>query len=223
MTNLLSCLMYSSGLPMLYFVACLFYFILYWVYKFLLFKFYQTTSRFNEQLPIYFLWMIKFGLLFHMLIAGFMFTNSRILSSSNLEKIKNVSDKIKGYLDLMDNEYINLDRFSSFHGQLYLALFIIIILVYMFHTIVIEFVGKILISIICCKCFRKHKGGDTDNQLGVDSQSDFYKDLSLSELSEFYKRINKEYIKFKETFTTSRYNQEIISKKDCQTFLRRLE
>jgi hypothetical protein len=46
-------MMYSGGLPILYPFACIFFFILYWVYKGLLLKYYEKTTRFNEQLPLF--------------------------------------------------------------------------------------------------------------------------------------------------------------------------
>ena len=82
-TNMWSCLTYSSGIPLLYPIACVFYIILFWVYKFLLLKHYQKTSRFNERLAVLSVSYIKYGLLFHMIVGCFMYTNSRILSASS--------------------------------------------------------------------------------------------------------------------------------------------
>jgi hypothetical protein len=45
-------LMFSTGLPILYPFACIFFFVLYWVYKFLLVKYYKKTTRFNEEIPV---------------------------------------------------------------------------------------------------------------------------------------------------------------------------
>lgn len=95
--------MYSSGLPVLYIVACLFYIMLYWVYKFLLFKFYQKTSRFNENLPIHSIHMIKYAIVYHMVIGGFMYTNSRILSETHLSYLQGFKEQLQKYLSLIDN------------------------------------------------------------------------------------------------------------------------
>ena len=40
--------MYSTGLPLLYPFAAIFYFVLYWVYKFLLLKFYARNTVFDK-------------------------------------------------------------------------------------------------------------------------------------------------------------------------------
>lgn len=95
-------------------------------------------------------------------------------------------------------------------------------MVYMFHTIVIDLFGKLILNILCCRCFRKNKGTDRDASEVV-MKTDIYKDLSMSELFEFYKRINKEYIKFKEIVTTSHFNKDMISLEKCKVFLSRLE
>jgi len=74
-------LMYSTGMPLLYPFACIFYFVLYWVYKFLLLKYYERTNRFNEELPIMTTGYIKVGLIFHGIFGGFMITNSKLIPS----------------------------------------------------------------------------------------------------------------------------------------------
>lgn len=75
-------LMYSTGMPLLYPFACIFYFVLYWVYKFLLLKYYERTNRFNEELPIMTTGYIKVGLILHGLFGGLMITNSKLIPAS---------------------------------------------------------------------------------------------------------------------------------------------
>jgi len=73
--------MFSTGMPILYPFACIFYALHYWVYKFLLTKYYAKTTKFNQQLPIYSTRFIKIGLFFHVICGGFMVTNSDIIPS----------------------------------------------------------------------------------------------------------------------------------------------
>ena len=75
-------MMFSTGMPLLYLLAAIFYTVLYWVYKFLLLKFYMCTSRFNEGLPISATSTAKIALLFHVVFGGYMVTNSTILPDS---------------------------------------------------------------------------------------------------------------------------------------------
>jgi hypothetical protein len=51
-TSLWAIMSYSGGLPILYPIGVLNYFILYWVYKGLIIKFYSKSTMFNETLPI---------------------------------------------------------------------------------------------------------------------------------------------------------------------------
>jgi len=78
-TYLWCVLMFSTGLPILYPFAVIFYFGLYWVYKLLLIKFYQKTTKFNYNLPIYTTQYIKVGVFFHIIVGGFMVTNNDII------------------------------------------------------------------------------------------------------------------------------------------------
>jgi len=71
--------MYSTGMPLLYPMGAIFYAVLYWVYKFLLLKFYQRTNKFNEELPIFSTTFIKIGLILHGIFGGLMLTNSRLI------------------------------------------------------------------------------------------------------------------------------------------------
>jgi len=75
--------MYSSGFPVLYPVAFIFYTVIYWVYKFFLLKFYSKSNRSNEILAIESMSYIKYGIIIHMIIGGLMYTNTNILTPKN--------------------------------------------------------------------------------------------------------------------------------------------
>lgn len=105
--------MYSSGIPILYPLAFVFYVIVYWVYKCLLLKFYRTTSNFNERLVLESISLIKYGIYLHMLLGVVMFSNSNILSS---EVKASLSDWTSA-LDLLPDEVQTmLDRFATRHS-----------------------------------------------------------------------------------------------------------
>ena len=86
-TTLWSCLCFSAGLPILYPVACLSFLILYWVYKVLLVKYYAKTTQFDEDLPLKTVSFMKYAIIFHMVVAAFMFTNSAIFDEATDLKI----------------------------------------------------------------------------------------------------------------------------------------
>jgi hypothetical protein len=76
--------MYSGGLPILYPFACVFFFVLYWFYKILLLKYYEKTTRFNEQLPLVAIHWIKVGVVLHGIVTLGMITNSNLLPTKEL-------------------------------------------------------------------------------------------------------------------------------------------
>lgn len=94
-----------------------------------------------------------------MFIGAFMYTNSRILGSYSMESLKidkmnEIKDTLNNSLSLLDHEIFE-NRFESFHSKLYLAAAILMVLVYLFHTIVVELIGNLLYTIFCCPCLRK--------------------------------------------------------------------
>ena len=193
--------MYSSGLPILYPLGMVFYIILYWVYKGLILKYYQKTTSFNERLAIDSISYIKYGLVVHMLVGGFMYTNSRILSSSNELKLQQISD----YVNLIKNRYFN-DRFSTAYSQLYAAVFIVIIIIYLFKSVIINFFGSIVYRILCCTCCMKRRKSITETKSVVESE-DIYSDLSLINLAEFYKRVAGDLNYYKDMLATNNYDK----------------
>ena len=120
--------MYSSGLPILYPISCFFYFILFWVYKFLLLKFYQKTSKFNEYLAIRSIRYIKYGVFFHMAVGSVMYTNSEIISSQ--DKL----DQIQDYIDMTGWSYA-MERLDATHSQIYFAMLLTFIAAYVLKRI----------------------------------------------------------------------------------------
>ena len=67
--------MYSTGMPILYPMISIFYFVFYWVYKGLLIKYYGKTTRFNQEIPMASMGWVKFGILIHILIGSIMISN----------------------------------------------------------------------------------------------------------------------------------------------------
>ena len=80
MSILFVTLLYSSGIPSLYLVATLFYFITYIVNKFLLIKFYKNTVSLTRTIPEHSIKLFKYGLLAHIICGSFMLTNPYILN-----------------------------------------------------------------------------------------------------------------------------------------------
>jgi len=65
-------------LPILYPFAAVFFFVLFWVYKGLLLKYYTRTTKFNEEIPIESVQWIKIGLFIHIFVSSMMLSNNKI-------------------------------------------------------------------------------------------------------------------------------------------------
>ena len=78
-TNLWAILAYSGSMPVLYPIAVLNFFLLYWFYKILLIKSYQKTTAFNQELPMFSIILFRIGLLFHIFFTLFMYTYSKLI------------------------------------------------------------------------------------------------------------------------------------------------
>lgn len=146
-TTLWVVLAYSSGMPVLYPIACLNYFIIYWVYKTLLIKHYKKTTAFNQDLPFFSIYYFKIGIILHILLGAFIFTNGNILSSQNLEMIQNLDEEFEE--EFIDEDETGLIfRFTSGIGTMYVSFVSTLIVLYVFKKILGVFLG-ILLRIIC--------------------------------------------------------------------------
>ena len=192
--NFFCCLMYSSGLPILYPIACAFNICLYWLVKILLLKFHQRTSRFNERLAIESVYYIKFGILFHMLTGAFMYTNSELISHDGSLSVRLVNQAVAwaGFAG----------RFASAHAQLYASLVAIIIVIYMFQSIIIKIIFKYFLKIISCNCIKKRNLEQMVSQTKYRvARSNFSDDIlyefDVTNLTEFYKRACRDFNEYK--------------------------
>ena len=120
-------MIYSSGMPLLYFIGFLQFFVMYWVDKILcksliviiadyciVLRFYKTPPRYGIELSDISRNIMQYAILLHMLFGFYMYSNSQILTvDANLGSMVNsamssVSGKIDGYLS--DNSYISITR-----------------------------------------------------------------------------------------------------------------
>jgi hypothetical protein len=79
LTVMMVTMMYGSGIPILYFIAFIFYVVTYWMDSFLLFNFYRKPLNFDKFLAESTLRWFKLAILLHVLGGAMMFSNSSIL------------------------------------------------------------------------------------------------------------------------------------------------
>lgn len=126
LTVLFVTMMYSSGMPILYAIACLFFLTNYWTEKVLFFYFYRKPENLDENLAKRTLAWFKYALLAHMVMGLLMFSNVKILPP---KKIQGLISKFGKSL----NSYTGGQTFKDLatpHMAIYWAVFMLIILSY---------------------------------------------------------------------------------------------
>ena len=211
-SNFMCCLMYSSGMPILYPIACIFNIVLYWMVKILIFKYYQRTSRFNERLAVESLYYIKFGILCHMLVGAFVFTNPELVSIDGGTTVGLIGKALKK---------VGLEqRFDSLHAHVYLVMFGIFIFLYAMQRILIQIVLKYLWKFLTCDFSQKKL--DDDELEGKDIHDNFSTDIlnefEVSNLAEFYKRSISELNEYKSMLASSNFDKNIFERDAQQAF-----
>lgn len=74
-STLLVCCAYSAGMPVLYMIGFIFFFITYLVNKLVLFKFYQKTLTLDRLLPLQVTQLFNTAITLHLVFGCFMMTN----------------------------------------------------------------------------------------------------------------------------------------------------
>jgi hypothetical protein len=88
--------MYSTGMPILYPFAAIFFTGFYWVYKGLLLKYYGKTTKFNKEIPIKSMWWVKFGIFMHVLIGSIMLSHESFFPKADGEEEIHLLDSYIG-------------------------------------------------------------------------------------------------------------------------------
>jgi hypothetical protein len=205
-TSLWCLMFFSSGMPALYFVGCLNFFILYWVYKTLLIKHYQITTSFNQDMPNFSIVFYKWAVVLHLVMGLWMYTNSDILSVQNIKIIDWVTKLVLNFfpesIEIRANFILN--RFANHVGILYLLFILFVLLVYVlsiFGKLIFRCFYFFLCHVVVCGAMenenqKKEEAAIKIEQMlhsGVDSTSmDIYKDLKLGALKMFYERCCRE-------------------------------
>jgi len=124
--------LYSGGIPILYPVVCLFFFVTYWVDKFLLFKFYRKPPSFDSYLANQALGWWKYAVLLHLIGSCFMFVNSNILPP-NTDKSYKVA-----FIEAMNSNDGGFEwtEFETMHMIWYILFGLTLIGVYLIYTII---------------------------------------------------------------------------------------
>lgn len=71
--------MFSSGMPILYFVALITFLVSYWIDKYLILYHYRMPPSYTINLSYYSIQIMKFAIVFHYLFGFYMFSYAGVL------------------------------------------------------------------------------------------------------------------------------------------------
>jgi hypothetical protein len=169
--------MFSSGMPILYFVALVTFFLSYWVDKFMLLKYYRMPPSYTINLSYYSIQIMKFSIIFHYLFGFFMFSYGAILPA------KIIDAYLVGLIPFY-NQYINPYRFSYVHAYIFLWSCVLLVLFYLVKFTCIN---------LCFCCFRCciNLTGNVRYQ-HLQYSDDFYEEINFVQLFKEFKKTRKE-------------------------------
>lgn len=199
--------MYCSGIPILYPFAFVFFTINYWMFKYLVLKFYRTTTEFNEELAVLSIPYMQIGFLLHAVTTLMMYSNSETMKFSPPSK-KNYFKDIQDYATTgqypslatpvddsvsqkVDNRFFRwnyteqeiLERFfNSEVSQKLVILYLVMLLVYAAYRIFM------LVSLICPRAKKRvHAKESLLEEVG--RSNNFYREISIDTLKDLYKEV----------------------------------
>ena len=77
-------MMFGSGIPILYLISAVFFFVTFWVDKILIFYYYRKPELLDENLALRTLRWFKYALMLHVIGAALMYSNSDILPEKRI-------------------------------------------------------------------------------------------------------------------------------------------
>ena len=89
---------YSAGLPVLYLVSTISFFLTYWTDKFLFIYYYKNPPNYTMAMAEKTVQLMKYSLIFHFIVGFCMLSNSQILTSSSQNKMDDYVENNEYYI-----------------------------------------------------------------------------------------------------------------------------
>ena len=83
--------MYAPGLPILFPLTALNFFIIYWIDKFLLLRFFKKPKNYDEQSILFSVDLMRYAFLFHLVIGAFVYSNTILNAHQGLGAFKDLN------------------------------------------------------------------------------------------------------------------------------------
>ena len=167
---------YSSGLPILYPIAAVSLFCMFWVDKILILRYHKITSGYTKWTSRQVVKIMPLAAVAHILFGFFMYSYPYILSSNYNS----------GWFGLENSKYFNSKRLGQHHMIVFICVSALILLLIIFEKSLTSLTYLITQSLSAC-CLRmcnRSKAKDTRNSDGQDDygfaySEDVYKEIDF--------------------------------------------
>lgn len=173
--------MYNIGMPVLFLIGSINFFMMYWIDKWLLLRFHKTPRNYDERTINFSLKYMKLAFLFHAVIGYLMISNKNVLTQNkffdDIIEDESLSEHLKKY-EVNKSDLKKADRLNSVHT----TLFIIIQSIFLFGMAFGATLREFVFDNWKCKC-----RGDRFKDMEAIS-SDYYDVIHTSFLISEYER-----------------------------------
>ena len=144
LTTLFVTLVYSSGMPLLYVVCFFYFFILYWIDKLMILRFYKKPPKTDIYIANLFNIIILFGMVIHYAFGIWTYGNKNILTDNSNSSLDVVSSWIKNLFQSQKSSFSAdiVDRITQPHNVLCFVFMILIFLVFLWRVFFMDIFMK---------------------------------------------------------------------------------
>ena len=194
----------------MYPLGCLHFFLGYLAYKFLFLRHHQKTYGFDEHVPFLSVSLMKFALLFHLLMNLFWYTNQRLLTPQGYGPPEHYRPVREPAGDFFGR------RWSTPQTQAVLVFFLVMVGLYLLYYCVV-------VPIIKCASGRRRQASDEEMADREDHSDDIYREMSIKSLKSHYVRAHKEWEVFRTMINAVSYDRSKLSDEDAHRFKKQLK
>jgi hypothetical protein len=137
--NVLMCTMlFGAGIPILYFIAFLFFVVTYWADSLLLFTCYRKPINFSEDLALKSMKWFKYALALHLICGMLMYSNSSILPYASESEEDDFNRMLNGFMPraITQNAHYKSAAITA-RGIAYMMFFVVLACIYWIWTVFI--------------------------------------------------------------------------------------
>lgn len=139
LTVIFVCFMYSSGIPILYPLACVYFGLIYICDKYMLFRWYKKPPVLDGHIALNTLEWFKYAMVFHVVFGAIMYSSSEILNTRESAAFvqENFKEAIDGY---------NLGQFLQLHVVIFVGTFLALFVVWLLWKVFFKLCWKKICS-----------------------------------------------------------------------------